>query len=204
MEVEIKIRLFSEADMAKLELALASSLIRTEDQDNVFFDGVNKELIKQQLVFRIRIIHSTGLEPKAVVALKGNAVLVDGIAHVEEEEQLIDVDIASQIIENPNLIPEAAQNHLLLKKIVDRVPCPEGYTHMGRFRNLRHKYQWNEYEVELDRTMYPHGTAYEAEIESLDPVLAKDRLVSLLQESNIPFGNSQRNKFENMLLGSIL
>jgi hypothetical protein len=44
MEIEIKIRLFSEADMAKLELALASSLIRTEDQDNVFFDGVNKEL----------------------------------------------------------------------------------------------------------------------------------------------------------------
>ena len=44
MEIEIKIRLFSEADMAKLELALASSVIRTEDQDNVFFDGVNKEL----------------------------------------------------------------------------------------------------------------------------------------------------------------
>ncbi|KAF9306264.1 hypothetical protein BGZ74_006910 [Mortierella antarctica] len=178
MEVEIKIRLFSETDMAKLELALASPLIRTEDQDNVFFEGVNKELCKlagtggikvidslslcldntllsinQQLVFRIRIIQTTGSEPKAVVALKGNAVLVDGIAHVEEEEQLIDVNIAYQIIENPNLIPEAAQNHRLLKKIVDRVPCPEGYIHMGRFRNLRHKYQWNEYEVELDRTM---------------------------------------------------
>lgn len=44
MEVEIKIRLFSETDMAKLELALASPLIRIEDQDNVFFEGVNKEL----------------------------------------------------------------------------------------------------------------------------------------------------------------
>ncbi|KAF9330088.1 hypothetical protein BG006_006934 [Podila minutissima] len=109
MEVEIKIRLFSEADMAKLELALACPLIRIEDQDNVFFEGVNKELINQQLVFRIRIIQTTGSKPKAVVALKGNAVLVDGIAHVEEEEQLIDVNIAYQIIENPNLIPEAAQ-----------------------------------------------------------------------------------------------
>ncbi|KAG0344189.1 hypothetical protein BG004_004666 [Podila humilis] len=204
MEVEIKIRLFSESDMAKLELALASPLIKTEDQDNVFFEGVHKELINEQLVFRIRIIRTEGYEPQAVVALKGNAVLVDGIAHVEEEEELIDVDIASQIIENPNWIPEVAKNHRLLQKIVDRVPCPDGYMQLGRFRNLRHKYQWNEYVIEMDRTMYPHGTAYEAEIESENPGLAKDRLVKLLQENNIPFGNSQRNKFENMVLGSIL
>ena len=44
----------------------------------------NNISINQQLVFRIRIIQTTGFEPKAVVALKGNAVLVDGIAHVEE------------------------------------------------------------------------------------------------------------------------
>ncbi|KAF9428571.1 hypothetical protein BGZ94_001918 [Podila epigama] len=199
MEVEIKIRLFSEHDMARLELALASPLIRTEDQDNVFFDGVNRELIAQQLVFRIRVIQTAGSPPKAIVALKGNAVLVDGIAHVEEEEEAIDLDIALQIIENPNFIPEAAQSHRLLKKIVERVPCPEGYTHMGRFRNLRHKYQWEDYVVELDRTMYPHGTAYEAEIESENPELAKQRLVALLEKNDIPFGNSQLNKFEMML-----
>jgi hypothetical protein len=29
--------------------------------------------------------------------------------NAQQEEQLIDVDIATQIIENPNLIPEAAQ-----------------------------------------------------------------------------------------------
>ncbi|KAF8984648.1 hypothetical protein BGZ46_007354 [Entomortierella lignicola] len=192
MEIEIKIRLPTEADTARLEHALGGSPFVSEDQDNVFFEGVNKELIKNKLVFRIRIIEKSGKDRIAVVALKGNAVLVDGISKVEE------------IIENPNLIPEAAKTHRLLKKIVERVPCNDGYTHMGRFKNVRHKYQWQEYVVEVDRTMYPHGTAYEVEIESTNPENAKARLTTLLQEHGISYGNSQRNKFENMLFGTLL
>ncbi|KAG0369506.1 hypothetical protein BGZ54_009724 [Gamsiella multidivaricata] len=176
MEIEIKIRLPSEDEAAKLERALGGSPTSIEDQDNVFFDGVGKELIKNQLVFRIRIIEKTGKEPVAVVALKGNAVLINGIAMVEEEEQIIDVDIAMQIIESPNIIPEVAKSHRLLQKIVERVPCPNGYLDMGRFRNVRHKFQWKEYTVEVDRTIYPHGTAYEVEIESTDPDKAKEQL----------------------------
>ncbi|KAF9110301.1 hypothetical protein BGX27_006559 [Mortierella sp. AM989] len=176
MEIEIKIRLPTEEDTAKLEHALGGSPIISEDQDNVFFEGVHKELIKNKLVFRIRIIEKAGKDPIAVVALKGNAVLVDGIAKVEEEEETIDIKVARQIIDDPNLIPEAAKSHRLLKKIVDRVPCNDGYTHMGRFKNVRHKYQWQDYLVEVDRTMYPHGIAYEVEIESTDPEKAKAHL----------------------------
>ncbi|KAF9187137.1 hypothetical protein BGZ51_001519 [Haplosporangium sp. Z 767] len=204
MEIEIKIRLPTEEDTAKLERALGTPLVASEDQDNVFFDGAHRELIKERLVFRIRVIEKSGKDPVAVVALKGNAVLVNGIAHVEEEEEAIDIDIARRIIEDPNLIPDAAANHQLLKKIVKRVPCKDGYTHMGRFRNERHKYQWQGYLVEVDRTMYPHGTAYEIEIESTDPAQAKERLTSLLEEQGVPFGNSERNKFENMLYGTLL
>ncbi|KAG9068860.1 hypothetical protein KI688_011147 [Linnemannia hyalina] len=176
MEIEIKIRLASEEHTARLEHALGGSPVSVEDQDNVFFDGVNKELIKNKLVFRIRVIEKSGKEPVAVVALKGNAVLIDGIASVEEEEEAIEIDLARRIIENPGLIPEAANSHRLLKKIVNRIPCSEGYSHMGRFRNVRHKYQWQDYLVEVDRTSYPHGTAYEIEIESTDPEKAKSRL----------------------------
>ncbi|KAF9931318.1 hypothetical protein FBU30_010457 [Linnemannia zychae] len=204
MEIEIKIRLASEEHTARLEKALGGTPISSENQDNVFFDGVNKELISNKLVFRIRLIEKSGKEPIAIVALKGNALLVNGIAHVEEEEEAIDIEVARRIIENPNLIPEAAQSHRLLKKIVERVPCKEGYTHMGRFKNVRHKYQWQEYLVEVDRTSFSHGTAYEVEIESTDPEKAKARFTALLQEHDIPFGNSQRNKFENMILGSLL
>ncbi|KAG0053405.1 hypothetical protein BGZ83_001171 [Gryganskiella cystojenkinii] len=204
MEIEIKIRLASEDETARLEAALGSPMLVEEDQENVFFDGRNRELIGNQLVFRIRVIQKSGQEPVAVVALKGNAVLIDGIATVEEEEELIDVNLAKRIIDNPDLIVESASSHDLLKKIVDRVSCPDGYTHMGRFRNIRHKYKWLEYTVEVDRTMYPHGTAYEAEIESTDPELAKARFTALLNEQGIPFGYSQRNKFENMLMGTVL
>ncbi|KAF9912817.1 hypothetical protein EC991_008683 [Linnemannia zychae] len=180
MEIEIKIRLSSEDHTAKLEQALGGAPFSTEDQDNVFFDGVHKELINNKLVFRIRVVEKSGKEPIAIVALKGNAVLVDGIAHVEEaslgEEEAIDIGLAKRIIKDPGLIPEAANSHRLLKKIIDRVPCSEGYTHMGRFKNVRHKYKWQEYVVEIDRTSYPQGTAYEVEIESIDPEKAKARL----------------------------
>lgn len=44
MEIEIKIRLASEEHTARLEQALGGSPVSVEDQDNVFFDGVNKEL----------------------------------------------------------------------------------------------------------------------------------------------------------------
>ncbi|KAF9908421.1 hypothetical protein BX616_000163, partial [Lobosporangium transversale] len=173
MEIEIKIRLPSEDATCMLEKTLGSP-IASEDQNNVFFDGVHKELIKSRLVFRIRIIQKSDKVPVAVVALKGNAVLVNGIATVEEEEEPIDIAIARQIIDNPNLIPEAAKSHRLLQKIVERVPCPDGYSHMGRFKNIRHKFQWREYLVEVDRTTYPHGTAYEVEIESTEPEKAKE------------------------------
>ncbi|KAF9360092.1 hypothetical protein BGX26_010529 [Mortierella sp. AD094] len=204
MEIEIKIRLPTEVDTARLERALGGSPTSSEDQDNVFFEGVHKELIKNKLVFRIRIIEKSGRDPIAVVALKGNAVLIDGIAKVEEEEEEIDYKVAKQIIDDPNLILEVAKSHRLLKKIVERVPCKDGYTHMGRFKNVRHKYQWQEYVVEVDRTEYPHGVAYEVEIESTDPENAKVRLTTLLQEHGVAHGNSQRNKFENMLFGTLL
>ncbi|KAG0329408.1 hypothetical protein BGZ99_002119 [Dissophora globulifera] len=176
MEIEIKIRLHTEEDTLKLERALGGVSESSEDQDNVFFDGAHKELISSRLVFRIRVIKKSGQDPVAVVALKGNAVLVNGIATVEEEEEFIDTDVAMRLIADPNLILEAAQTHRLLNKIVERVPCANGYSHVGRFRNIRHKYQWQGYTVEIDRTKYPHGTAYEIEIESTNPELAKARL----------------------------
>ncbi|KAF9962360.1 hypothetical protein BGZ65_009302 [Modicella reniformis] len=176
MEIEIKIRLPSEEDTTKLEQVFGGTPFVSENQDNFFFEGVHKELIKSQLVFRIRVIEMSGREPVAIAALKGNAVLIDGIAKVEEEEEVINIDIARRIIEDPNLIPQAAESHRLLKKIVERIPCNDGYIHLGRFKNVRHKYHWQDYVVEVDRTTYPHGTAYEVEIESTDPEKAKERL----------------------------
>ncbi|KAF9978065.1 hypothetical protein BGZ73_003805 [Actinomortierella ambigua] len=167
MEIEIKIRLASEHHVSALEQALDSPLVAKEDQENIFFEGKHQELIRERLVFRIRLIHRPdGQLPLAIVALKGNAVLVNGIATCEEEEALIDSQLALQVIDNPSIIPDIAKRHALLQKIVDRVQCTEGYVVMGRFRNVRHKYAWHGYKVEVDRTTYPHGTAYEVEIEA--------------------------------------
>ncbi|KAG0230496.1 hypothetical protein BGW42_000917 [Actinomortierella wolfii] len=178
MEIEIKIRLRSEDHVSALEQALNTPLLTSEDQENIFFEGKNKELIRQRLVFRIRLVHSQqGGPPLAILALKGNAVLVNGVATCEEEEEPIDCQTALKMIYDPSLIPEIAKGanrlhsdemarHTLLQKIVDRVPCPDGYVVMGRFRNVRHKYSWQGYKVEVDRTTYSHGTAFEIEIET--------------------------------------
>ncbi|KAG0235167.1 hypothetical protein BGW41_000918 [Actinomortierella wolfii] len=167
MEIEIKIRLKSEDHVSALEQALNTPLLTSEDQENIFFEGKNKELIRQRLVFRIRLVHGQqGGPPLAILALKGNAVLVNGVATCEEEEEPIDCQTALKMIYDPSLIPEIAKGHTLLQKIIDRVPCPDGYVVMGRFRNVRHKYSWQGYKVEVDRTTYSHGTAFEIEIET--------------------------------------
>ncbi|KAF9168646.1 hypothetical protein DFQ26_004282 [Actinomortierella ambigua] len=213
MEIEIKIRLASEQHVSALEQALNCPLLAKEDQENVFFEGKHQELyatqvIRQRLVFRIRLVHrSDGQSPLAIVALKGNAVLVNGIATCEEEEAPIDSQLALQVIEDPSTIPEVAKGHALLQKIVDRVQCPEGYVVMGRFRNVRHKYAWHGYKVEVDRTTYPHGTAFEIEIEAdskEEAEQAKTKLTSLLDDRDITYSFSQRNKFDNMRFATLI
>jgi hypothetical protein len=49
------------------------------------------------------------------------------------------------------------QRHRLLNTIVERVPCNFGYKHLGRFKNVRHKYHWQGYVVEIDRTTVRNG-----------------------------------------------
>jgi len=44
MEIEIKIRLASEDETARLEAALGTPMLAAEDQENVFFDGKHREL----------------------------------------------------------------------------------------------------------------------------------------------------------------
>jgi hypothetical protein len=44
MEIEIKIRLPTEEDTARLEQVLGGKPFTSEDQDNVFFEGAHKEL----------------------------------------------------------------------------------------------------------------------------------------------------------------
>ncbi|KAG0259352.1 hypothetical protein DFQ27_004094 [Actinomortierella ambigua] len=189
MEIEIKIRLASEQHVSALEQALNCPLLAKEDQENIFFEGKHQELIRQRLVFRIRLVHrSDGQSPLAIVALKGNAVLVNGIATCEEEEAPIDSQLALQVIEDPSTIPEVAKRHALLQKIVDRVQCPEGYVVMGRFRNVRHKYAWHGYKVEVDRTTVRAGEAS----------------TSLLDDRDITYSFSQRNKFDNMRFASLI
>lgn len=38
---------------------------------------------------------------------------------------------------------------------------------LGGFRNERSDYHWEGFKLELDKTMFPHGTVYEVEVETV-------------------------------------
>ena len=40
---------------------------------------------------------------------------------------------------------------------------------LGGFRNERGDYDWNGHKIELDKTMFPHGTVFEIEVETVSP-----------------------------------
>ena len=42
---------------------------------------------------------------------------------------------------------------------------------LGGFRNERSDFKWEGFKLELDRTMFPHGTVYEVEVETVCPWL---------------------------------
>ena len=51
--------------------------------------------------------------------------------------------------------------HMCRKNDVKALRC------LGGFRNERSDYDWNGHKIELDKTMFPHGTVFEVEVETV-------------------------------------
>lgn len=52
----------------------------------------------------------------------------------------------------------------------------KGLKCLGGFRNERSDYEWDGYKIELDKTMFPHGTVFEVEVEAVSPQILTNRL----------------------------
>ncbi|KHN13858.1 triphosphate tunnel metalloenzyme 3-like [Glycine soja] len=191
MEVEIKLRLPDSATHQKLSNLLAPFHTKTLIQENIFFDGMNKELTSNLAVLRIRFYD---LE-HCVLSLKAKPVISAGISRMEEHEEPFDVALGRACIAEPWRLLSVESSEIL-KRVRDEYRVGEnGVVCLGGFRNVRAVHQWKGLKLELDETNYDFGTNYELECESDDPERHKRLLEEFLQGNGINYSYSKLSKF---------
>ncbi|BBN15182.1 hypothetical protein MPTK1_6g17650 [Marchantia polymorpha subsp. ruderalis] len=197
MEVEVKLKLPGREAHEKVASSLKAFHEVTHMQENVFFDGANKELSSKRAVLRLRFYNGDG---KCVVTFKGNAVIVDGISRGEELEEDIDVSLGRACVAEPWRL--ATTTCKLLNKVVADFAC-EDFVCLGGFRNVRTVFNWEGLKIELDETQYDFGTTYEVECESTDPERVREVLGDFLKSKGIEFTYSTKSKFAVFRSGKI-
>lgn len=190
MEVEIKLRLPDQAAYACVQQLLESSLRATHAQENYFFDGALGELEAQRVVVRLRFYNG---DKKAVITVKGKALMQDGVSRSSEEEEDVDPIVARQYLEQPDVMMAASP--LLTQK--QKQFNVSGLKALGGFKNLRQEYNWEGLVIELDQTMYEWGTLFEVECETVEPEVVKPKLEAMLQGAGISYSYSTVSKFAN-------
>ncbi|KAI3648228.1 hypothetical protein MP228_006082 [Amoeboaphelidium protococcarum] len=208
MEIEVKLKLPDKAAHQRVIELLTKEAkpLGTEIQTNNFFDSEDNALQKVRNVMRIRQKIKSGGSESYVLTLKGNAVLENGVSRVEENEETLGSDVAKRLIEDPSQIAEAASTSksALLKQIIEKFDDQSGWKKVGSFKNQRQKFQWKDYVLEVDETMFQHGTCYEIELEHVDAITAKSHLENWLTTHDIQYSYSKKNKYANMLDGTLV
>ncbi|KAH7427637.1 hypothetical protein KP509_10G052700 [Ceratopteris richardii] len=199
MEVEVKLRLpTAEAHQRVADLLAANHKV-SHLQENVFFDGVNGELSSKKTVLRLRFYGADA--HRCVVAVKGKAVIVDGISRVsEEEEEVADAATAHSCLADPQRL------FILDSSLINRVAKEfqvQSFACLGGFRNVRNVFHWKDLVLELDETQYPFGTSYEIECETSDAEHARSVLEDFLHQNGIPFSYSTTSKFATFRSGKL-
>jgi adenylate cyclase class IV len=170
MEIEVKIRLPSAAEHARVNQLLGDAF-KTQEQVNAFFDTADNQLAPHRVVFRLR----TNNASEYVITVKESGKLVDGVSRASEREVVIPGELGKSISTDANQLVVAAKSIPLVKEILDRFPSPE-WKRIGQYKTLRRKFNWEGFVVELDQTEFEFGTAYEIEIETVEAEQAKAKM----------------------------
>ncbi|KAJ4718519.1 Triphosphate tunel metalloenzyme 3-like, partial [Melia azedarach] len=192
MEVEVKLRLKDSSAHQKLSDVLSPYHKQTLIQENIFFDDKESKLSSNLAVLRLRFYN---LNSYCVLSLKAKPTMSDGISRVQELEESLPVSTATACVEKPSLLGE------IDSKIMDLVKREYGlgensdFVCLGGFKNVRAVYEWRGLKLELDETIFPFGTSYEIECESLEPERDRKLIEGLLQENGIEYEYSEVSKF---------
>ncbi|CAN4113093.1 unnamed protein product [Withania somnifera] len=186
MEVEVKLRLPDSAAHQKVISLLSPYHTKIHHQRNTFFDGNPEQNVK------------------CTVCLKGNAVIIDGVSRVEEDEGELDSKLGYECVENPRKLMEVVDSKVLKRaKEEFQVGKEGGFIGLGGFKNVRNVFEWNGVVLEVDETMYDFGTCYEIECESSEPEKVKGMIETLLKENGVDYSYSQVSKFATFRSGKL-
>lgn len=175
--------------------SLLSNQVATHEQENFFFDGPNNELGATKTVLRVRWY---GKNDRAVVTVKGEQILKDGIAKAPEvEESLSDPALSrSMLLEGD---PSVLLSSSPLVASLNQKWGLQSLQIIGGFRNLRREYQWEGETLELDETYFSHGTLWEIEVETARPEEVREKLEKMLSQHRIDYSYSSTSKFANFI-----
>ena len=189
MEVEVKLRLPDAVAHRRVTDVLAPFHVSTHRHENCFFDGSAGELSAKRATLRLRFSDNN---QRCVVTLKANAVLVDGVSRVEEDEEELEPSIGRDCAADPGRLKDV-ESRVLGRAREEFGPL--GFVGLGGFGNVRRVYEWKGLKLELDETDFGFGTLYEIECESANPEDAKRLLEEFLKENSIPYSYSEKSKF---------
>ncbi|KAI9031434.1 CYTH-like domain-containing protein [Hyaloraphidium curvatum] len=212
-EVEIKIRVAGRDayDALREGLGRTFGAPAAEEQENHFFDGKDREMLAAKMTLRLRRVASQrGV--RWLLALKADAELSpQGLSTAFEDEREIDAASASAVLSDPQIL--ASVDDRVAELARTKYPCRD-YERIGGYSTTRLKYRavvdGHLVVLELDETRYSYfaETAFELEVEvpggsGLGVGKLREFVEDLLRRDGIPFSYSRRNKFRNMLAGSI-
>jgi uncharacterized protein YjbK len=200
MEIEVKLQLLGATNHQRL-LNLLGNIGKFQAkkmQRNHFLDDENKSLGKVRAALRLRDVGGS----KHFVTYKSNGILKDGISRISEQEIEISKDDFNQILNRTQKVSTLAQKVTFLEQLKD-ICDMDSLQEFGCFTNTRMVFLWNNLCLEVDETQYPFGTAYEVEVEHVDPEMAKGLLETLFKSEQIEYKESTRSKLGTLIAGQL-
>lgn len=167
MEIEVKFRFVKLQHQKLLELLRQKADYKaTHYQTNYFIDTETRHLESIGTNFRLRRIEA-GDKIESYVTVKANGVLVNGISRIQEWENEINNTVLDEILQSPSSIYSKGL------ALTSHLPKDQALIISGVFKNTRTIFRYNDLKLECDETTYDFGTAYEVEIEHVEPEKAK-------------------------------
>ncbi len=192
IETEIKLRIRSAEDLARIARALPEPL-SVRRQVNHYYDTPDREIQARLAgMFRVRRENDVWL----ACAKLGARLAADGT--------LQSTEIEVPWLPPPDWQPTDTQTLWAsdlkpIRKLRDELGVAD-VVYLGAMKNERTVHAFGEVWIELDRLTLPDGTPdYELELETDHPEVVRPELEALLRRVNVPVEPQTRTKFERFL-----
>ncbi|KAK2631039.1 hypothetical protein EUGRSUZ_L03509 [Eucalyptus grandis] len=189
MEVEVKLRLPGADAHRRVASLLSPHRLRTDRQENLFFDGAAGELSSRRAVLRLRVLQRR--RPLRRLA-QGQGPSSSTRQPRRGDEEELDPARGRECVADPGKM--GSMGSRVLRRCREEFGVGE-FVGLGGFGNVRDVYEWKGLTLEVDETKYEFGTCYEIECESSDPEAVKKVIEEFLKENGVEYKYSEASKF---------